>query len=406
MDTWILIVGVALLAARAWQHRGVVRFFRDFEVPAPWRPEKLSVLAPVVGGDPHLADSLTANLSQPFEAPVEFLYLLDEDDHAGAAAVDEAERRAGGRAGVVVRRIVCPPPPDRCSPKMFKLVEGLPHCDGDVVVVLDDDTVLDGRDLPECLAHLGRKEVGLVFGLPYYASFDNLWSSLIAYFVNSHALLTYLPYVRRAEPVTINGMFYALRREALDAMGGFRGLEPILADDFAIARRVKDSGYRLAQSRLRHAIRTHVRSFREYRRLLGRWMTFPRETVVGALHGWERALVVAFGLIPVLVPVLFLALAIAVPGPLTASLLAACLLQHWLAFVHLDRAYLRGGSPLGRSWMVPLIQLLLPLHVVAGLFGRNQVDWRGNIIQVEPGGEFHYLERRGAAPVAGEASGS
>ncbi len=404
MDIWILIIGALLLVARIWQHWMVTQFFGRFQAPEPWRPKRLSFLSPLVGGDPHLADSLYENLSAGFEVPTEVLYLLDESDPEAYQAVDDAERRLGDCEGVTIRRIVCPPAPDRQSPKMFKLVHGLDQCTGDVILVLDDDTVLTGSDLPECLAHLQDPEVGLVFGLPYYASFENFWSSLIAFFVNSHSLMTYLPYVQLAEPVTINGMFYALRRDALDDMGGFRGLESILADDFAIARRVHDSKYRIVQTRLRHAIRTHVRSFVEYRRLLGRWLTFPRETVVGALRGKERVMVITFALLPVLVPVFFIAAALLRPGALTFGFLAACLVHHWLAFVHFNHAYLRKVSPLSRSWMVPLVQLLLPLQVLNSLTTGREVNWRGNVVRIESGGKFRYLKRRGAGTAAEELS--
>ena len=119
-----------------------------------------------------------------------------------------------------------------------------------MVCVLDDDTRLPDWGLEQCLPFLDRPGVGLAFGLPYYRHFGNLWSALVSLFVNGQSLLTYVPYTALSEPFTINGMFYALRREVLDAVGGFAGLEGILADDFAVASRLREHGYRLAQTPL------------------------------------------------------------------------------------------------------------------------------------------------------------
>ena len=73
---------------------------------------------------------------------------------------------------------------------------------------------------------------------------------MVACFVNSHSLLTYIPYLQFSPPLTINGMFYCIRRTVLDGVGGFDGLEETLADDFAIARRMRQHGLRLLQTPL------------------------------------------------------------------------------------------------------------------------------------------------------------
>ena len=164
-----------------------------------------------------------------------------------------------------------PPPAPDVNPKMLKLIEGAKLAHGGVLVVLDDDTRLPDGGLEQCLPYLRQPHVGLAFGLPYYVSFQNVWSSLIAYFVNSNSLLTYIPYLQLTKPFTINGMFYAIRREVFEQVGGFAGLEGFLADDFAIARRIQAHGYELAQTPLRHAISTHVAGASHYLSLMQRW---------------------------------------------------------------------------------------------------------------------------------------
>src|SRR5260370_36617783 len=151
-----------------------------------------------------------------------------------------------------------PAPGEGNNPKMVKLLEGARLALGDVLCVLDDDTQLPDNGLEQCLPYLDEPGVGLAFGLPYYINFSNLWSSLVSYFVDSHSLLTYIPYTTLTQPFTIHGMFYAIRRDTLEAIGGFDGLQSALADDFAVAQRLREHGYRLAQTPLLHGISTHV----------------------------------------------------------------------------------------------------------------------------------------------------
>jgi len=40
--------------------------------------------------------------------------------------------------------------------------------------------------------------------------------------------------------------------------------------------------------------------------------------------------------------------------------------------------------------------LLLPLQIAAAILLPQRVNWRGHIMQIERGGGFHYLRRRGA----------
>ena len=47
---------------------------------------------------------------------------------------------------------------------------------------------------------LDQPSIGLAFGLPYYCSFETLWSSLVSLFVNDQSLLTYIPYTALTEP--------------------------------------------------------------------------------------------------------------------------------------------------------------------------------------------------------------
>lgn len=388
---WWLLAG-AMLAQKIWKHWLVWRFFRRPIPPATRQPRRVSILQPILSGDPTLPDCLQANLALQTGYKLEFIWLIDRDDHI---AQELCQSLAARYQPDLVRIVALPPPEQRDNPKMIKLIAGLAHAHGDVICVLDDDTRLPDWGLEECLPFLDQPAAGLAFGLPYYCYFGNLWSSLVSLFVNDQSLLTYIPYTALTRPFTINGMFYAMRREVLEQLGGFAGLEHVLADDFAIAERFRSHGYRLVQTPLRHPISTAVQSPRHYLSLIQRWFIFPRESLLRHLNAYDRAILYSMAMLPALFP---LALAIALklkPSPRLWAYAALYFGHSVLAFNHLNTAYLRRATPEIYCWAAPLIELLFPLQLLAALISPQRIVWRGHVLQVERGGGFHFVRRRG-----------
>jgi ceramide glucosyltransferase len=275
------------------------------------------------------------------------------------------------------------------------LIAGANEARGDVLCVLDDDTQVPHGGLELCLPFLDQPGVGLVFGLPYYVSFGDFGSRLVAMVVNSNGLLTYIPYTpytALSEPLTIYGMFYALRREVCDAVGGFVGLERDVPDDFAVAHHVRLSGFQLAQTPLLHAISTPVRGPCHYFSLMQRWFLFPREPLLRHLSLRERALAV----MPTLAPLGLFAALPARPMRGKSLYTTSYFAYSFVVVAHLNAAYLRHVAPWRYAWMVPPVQLLVPLQVLAALVTFNRMNWRGRVLRIERGGTFRYVER-GAA---------
>ena len=378
-----------IFTERLLKHLLVVRFFRQ-PIPRQMQPIILvSILQPILSGDPTMAAGLEQNLTMRTGYSLEFLWLVDEDDTEAQFICQDLLARYPEKCA---RLILLPLPGTRQNPKMIKLIAGAQEAKGDVLCVLDDDTRLPDFGLETCLPYLDQPGVGLAFGLPYYVSFGNFWSRLVAYFVNSHSLMNYIPYAILTEPVTINGMFYAIRREVLDKIGGFDGLENILADDFAIAKRMRDRAYRLVQTPLRHAISTWVAAPCNYFNLVQRWFTFPRESIMRHLNGREQLLFYSIALIPVFFPWSALLVSILVPALWPIALLY--FLYNYVIFAHFNLAYLKHASPWSHSYLVTLISVLLPTQVLAALFAPQRIYWRGHILQAEQGGNFQFVRRR------------
>jgi ceramide glucosyltransferase len=377
-----------------------VRRFFQRPVPAPAHDPAstlVSIIQPILSGDPTLADSLDATLRARSAYPREWLWLVDADDAEGMRVCRDLIARHPGRD---IRLLATTPPGegDWRNPKTVKLIAGSTAARGAILCVLDDDTRLPDDGLEQSLPFLDRPGVGLAYGLPYYVSFADPWSSLVAAFVNANSLLTYIPPLALTEPFTINGMFYAVRRETLAAVGGFAGLEGALADDFAVAQRFRRAGYTLAQTPLRHAISTRVAGPRHYSSLIGRWFVFPRESVLRHVAPRDRLIVNALIVVPTILPLAALLATLARPGRRAAALFALGHAVSFAVFAHLNRAYLGGATPPHRATLVPLVQTILPVQVAVALLRPQRIEWRGHTMTVAPGGGFRLDRRRDATP--------
>ena len=404
IDVVCLVLGVWFVLDRLVKGALIVRFFRRPEARAEPAPSSVSLMQPILSGDPGLEACLRHNLRTPLHAEVEFLWLVDEDDLEAHRICGNLMREFSDRS---IRLLLTPPPGRSANPKMLKLIAGFPHAAGAVVGVLDDDTMLPGSGIEPALNRVADAEPGLAFGLPYYVSFGNFWSSLVAGFVNSYSLLTYIPVSFFREPFTINGMFYLARRETWDAVGGFAGLENFLADDFAVAQRFRAQGRRLVQSPLLHGIATHVTGPVHYARLMHRWLVFARESVLSSLPWRDLLAAWLLAFVPTVVPLVLLVLAGIAPSPVAWGALLATLATHFALFAFCNGRYLNRATSWSRSWIVPLVQLLLPMHLLIAVLFHRRIHWRGHVIDTRAGGQMVFARRRsdaGPSDATGQAT--
>jgi ceramide glucosyltransferase len=385
-------LGLLMLAENIWKQNKVIRFFQQpLPPPLVTSPRLISVLQTVLSGDPTMSTCLECSLQLQSAYRLEFIWLLDEDDQEGQRLCQELITRY---PALDVRLIIVPTLPEDCSPKTFKLIEGRRAARGDIICVLDDDTMLPENALDLSLPYLDQPGIGLAFGLPYYVNFSNTWSSMVSTFVNSNSLLTYIPYTVLTEPFTINGMFYVMRAEMLDSIGGFAAIKHLFADDFAIAHLFRTHGYKLAQTPVLHAISTQVRDVKHYFNLLQRWFIFPRESILRHVSWRDRSIVYALAVVPSLFPLLLL-LSLSIRP--SWQKLAYTLLYfgcNTAIINHLNEKYLQRAQPREKAWLVPVMQLLTPIQIVIALCSPQRTNWRGHIVKVERGGTFRYVRRR------------
>lgn len=365
--TVILGAKAALAAVAVRRRRARVRALHGASdgVGGPLAESDLTVLQPILSGDPQLAETLAATLQACPRARV--VWLVDTDDPEGRRVARELAAR---HPTVRIDVIDCPPCPPHASPKAFKLALAEPHITSAAFAVVDDDTRVSADGIRALLDGLRLADVST--GLPAYAAGAGSWSRLLAEFVNDQALLTYLPTSVGGSARALNGMTWAMRRTTLEALGGFAPLVGLLADDLAIARLVRDAGGSIDQTEVTHAVSTTVAGRAQYRAIMHRWMVFATLALRAERPG-ARALIVAAYALPSALLAVLTALAIAAPTRRSiAALLGAVTLRSGIIAAAQHALTGRARHAPVRSLRA---ELALPWQFAGALIDRR-ITWR------------------------------
>jgi ceramide glucosyltransferase len=370
---------LAHLAARvalAWRFLARHRPPQPAPEPAGDRAAALIVLQPILGGDPDLGALLAANLDS--NPGVRFVWLVDEDDGLGRAA---AGRLADGRVTVLVG----PPPADGENPKLVKLERGLALAgDEDTVIVLDDDTLIDARELRLLTNALAGAD--LVTGLPVFTASRTFFERFVGAFVNGNALLTYLPAAALGAQRTLNGMIYATRAKTLRALGGFAAVATELTDDYAMAKLYRGAGLRILQVPAFVRVTMTIRGAAHCGRVMRRWLIFANRYLRENLDWKTLALVALPALLATAAPLTWMAggRRWAAVGIWCCCLALKACINRWLLWRWAAVAR-RPSATLAAVLHEMLTDLLLPLLYASAFIRPNRIAWRSRRIDLRDG---------------------
>ncbi|MBX0331144.1 glycosyltransferase [Oscillochloris sp. ZM17-4] len=410
-----MILALLYMADRLLRLLALRDFFRRPPPPAPPEWPAATLIQPVTRGTHDLRRALASRAALAYPGPQQHLLVCDVGDRQSQQVVHELMVESPGWPAEL---ILVAPDSGVIASKLEKIRAALPRAAGEVLIFVDDDVRLPPDALRTLLPHLWTPGAGASFGLARYEAWETPWSSLMSLFVNASALPSYVPLSYLAEPYTITGHCFALRRGVFDAAGGFAGMAARLDDDHELARRVRALGLRCVQTPLIYGVENRLATARAYRNQLRRWLTIPRLTMLPQLSPRERLVTLlasAGNLLPPMIALLAILRAVpqicfllglggkaaqtqqkksagaAQPPPhphreliLVVAIFLAC-------YAIIDRAYLGGVTP-ARRWPLLLVTALLtPLHVLAVSLGGDEFEWRGQRIRLLLGGGFEVV---------------
>lgn len=382
LETDALLVVFALLATGAsvgyllFASSRVRAFGREMRSRAAAdRTPGITVLKPMCGLDPELERNLLSFCDQDYPDYQVVFGTVDRRD----PAIPIIERVIAARPDRDLRLVV----DERlvgANPKVANLANMYREAKHEIVVVADSDMHV-GPDYLAALAEAFEHDgVGAVTCLYSGRSVGGLPSALGAMFINEW----FLPSVLVARSVQglgfCLGATMAVRREALESLGGFEALSAYLADDYMLGRLVTERGLEI---RLAPYVVENVVQEPGYRSLWLHELRWAR--TIRSVQPWGFACSFVTDAIPV--SLLSAGLLYWAGGPLLAALglvAAAVAARLWLRRALRTELGLREPAS---AWLVPLRDCWTSGVRAASFLGRN-VHWRRQELVVNFGGEI------------------
>jgi ceramide glucosyltransferase len=374
---WWASIAASLMAAIGCTYLIVAfvlvgRFARQHSLSAPTSTPSVTILKPLYREEPGLYDNLASFCRQDYPAPVQIIFGV-QDAQDPAIAVVERLRQAnpGAALDLVVDATV-----HGSNRKVSNFVNIAKRIRHDVVVLSDSDIRVAADYLRKLIATLAAPGVGAVTCLYRGVALGGAWSRVFALGIDAQFLPNVLVGLALGRAQPCFGSTIAMRRETLDAIGGFEAFVGLLADDYAIGEAVRARGLAVE---IPPFVVAHVGgpdSLGAVWRHELRWARTIRSLDPFGYAGSVVAHPLPFALLSVA-----LGTASGTPAMPLALVIAAAAAR--IALVqHIGRAF--GFRPQS-YWLVPARDLLSFAVFVASFFGRG-VDWRGHRLRVEADG--------------------
>ncbi len=329
----------------------------------------LSVLKPLCGAEPYLEANLRSFCRQSGPG-IEILFGARDPADPGLAIA----RRVVADYPAVDAQFVDGAPVLGLNAKVNTLARLASLAKNELLLIADSDTWVGPGDLARTVAPLRDPAVGVVSCLFRGRPTNTFWSRLGALGINEWFMPSVLVSRALQSPAYCSGPVVAIRRDVLNAVGGFVALAPMLADDYELGARVRQLGYRSVIAECEVTVTVHERTWTDLLRHELRWLRTIR-TVAPLGHACS-ALTYAL-------PITLIAALVARMAPWSIALVALAVLLR--TAVHAIVASWRTADAPDRRraaiWMVPLRDIISFAMWLAS-YASRRITWRGRTMWV------------------------
>jgi ceramide glucosyltransferase len=352
----------------------------------------ISILKPLRGADPRMYEAFRCHYLQDYPE-FEIIFGVADANDPAASEVERLQREFPSRR---IQLVVCPELLGT-NRKVSTLVQLLPRARYDWLLINDSDILVPPdylRRIAACF-ETGRKTTGCgtgmvttlyraaspskpIKGLPGATLASRLEALTIATDFAGGVLSAYALEGRLTFGL---GSTLALRREALEAIGGLRPLLNYLADDYELGNRIARAGFDVVLAPLVVETALPRAGFGEMFQHQLRWARTIRDRRPGGYIG--------LGVTHVLPWALLACLCSGLSG-WSLGLLAAAALLRFAVAAALCTSVLHDEAADLDLWLLPLRDVIALLVWITSFAG-NTVEWRGERFRIS-GGKLEKLE--------------
>jgi ceramide glucosyltransferase len=331
----------------------------------------LSILKPLKGTDPEMYQSLRSHCVQNYPE-YEILFGISDPGDPSAEIVKRLQQEFPNR---IIQLVHCGKHL-AANGKVSTLAQLAAIAKHDVLLVNDSDIRVESDYLRTLAIELRQPGVGLVTclyrGIPARTPGSKLESLGISTDFIPGALVASL--IEGGLHFGL-GSTLALRKNDLEAIGGFEVLADYLADDYQLGRRIAENKLRVELSRT--VVETYLPAYELHEFITHqlRWMRTIRSSRPSGYAGLPLTFTIPWAV---------LALVLARGTHWAFALFTIVVLVRLVAAVVTGSFVLRDRHLLRLLWLLPLRDLMAPFIWLAGLVG-SKIIWRGREFELKDG---------------------
>lgn len=344
----------------------------------------VSLLKPFHGLEPQLEENLESFFTQDYP-DYEVLMALDDSENDPAL---EILRRVSSRHPERPSRILILGENPWPNPPAYAFYRMAEQAKSTILVTSDSDVIVAPDYLRQVVPPLLEENTGMATCVYRGLSVGGFWSLMDAVGMSVEmtagvAIANWMEGMRFGLGPTI-----VVRRDALDAIGGYRATGDYFANDFIIGHFIAEKGFHIAISR--HAI-SHVVAPMTFRRMWQRqlrWAASTRRSRPKGHLGTGLVYAVPYGLMALLAGSM-----LGHPW-LGAAVLGWSILNRIIESLVIGWGIVRDPVSLRQPWLYPLRDLLgFTIWVASYMHGK--ISWRNGQFELADDGRVHMRDREG-----------
>lgn len=340
--------------------------------------QSVTILKPLYGDEPELFENLVSFCRQDYAGSVQIIFGVQRPDDSAIAIVRQLTSVMPDRDIV----LVIDERQHGANRKVSNLINMAARARHEIIVLADSDMRVGPDYLDIVVSTLDRPGVGLVTCLYRGQAVAGFWSQVAVQAIDTHFLPNVLVGLSLGLAHPCFGSTIALRRQTLDAIGGFAAVANHLADDYALGEAVRRQGLAIAIPPMAIA---HCCGESGLRAMIAHEMRWARTIALVDPVGFTGSAITHT--LPLSVIAFFIS-GLSMMGAVIVVLALACRL---ILHINIARSF---SLPTPRYWLGPLRDTL-SFGVFVTCFFARAVDWRGQRYVVMSDGTMRQSEKTG-----------